>query len=148
MQVAIDTSVLVGILVPNDLWHERAVTLWQEIETHGHTAVYFDCVAAEMISVATRRYHEKKRHKELVPLFSRLKNHLPAHSITWILPNIQQHYDEVLNLMEDSGGGLNFNDALIAIACRERSIPAIASFDSDFDQINWLKRLSQVEDLA
>lgn len=50
--------------------------------------------------------------------------------------------------MRTSEGALNFNDALIALACRERNIPAIASFDSDFDTIEWLQRLSQPEDLG
>jgi len=42
---------------------------------------------------------------------------------------------------------LNFNDALIALACRERDIKAIASFDGDFDQVDWLRRLSTPEDI-
>jgi predicted nucleic acid-binding protein len=39
-------------------------------------------------------------------------------------------------------GVLNFYDALIALACREREIPVIASFDPDFDLIPWLNRLT------
>jgi predicted nucleic acid-binding protein len=49
--------------------------------------------------------------------------------------------------MESSGGVLNFNDALIALACREREIPVIASFDADFDQISWLRRWAKPEDV-
>jgi predicted nucleic acid-binding protein len=44
--------------------------------------------------------------------------------------------------MRSSGGELNFHDALIALACRDRDIPAIASFDADFYQVPWLRRLS------
>ena len=40
-----------------------------------------------------------------------------------------------------------FRDALIALACRERGISAIASFDADFDQVPWLKRIAQPEDI-
>ncbi len=47
----------------------------------------------------------------------------------------------------DSIGALNFNDALIALACRERGIPSIASFDADFDQVPWLRRLARPEDV-
>jgi predicted nucleic acid-binding protein len=43
---------------------------------------------------------------------------------------------------------MNFNDALIALACRERSIPAIASFDADFDDIAWFKRLHRPDDVT
>jgi predicted nucleic acid-binding protein len=39
-------------------------------------------------------------------------------------------------------------DALIALACREREIPAIASFDADFDQVAWLKRVAAPEDVC
>ncbi|MBI5350287.1 MAG: PIN domain-containing protein, partial [Chloroflexi bacterium] len=42
---------------------------------------------------------------------------------------------------------LSFNDALIALACRERDVPAIVSFDADFDQVKWLKRLARPEDV-
>jgi predicted nucleic acid-binding protein len=80
MQVVIDSSVLVGLLVPNDLWHQQSVALWKEIK-------------------------------------------------------------------RATNGALNFNDALIALACREREIPTIASFDADFDQITWL-RLAHPEDLT
>lgn len=50
--------------------------------------------------------------------------------------------------MRSGGGELNFNDALIALACRERGIPAIAGFDADFDRVPWLRRLARPEDLA
>jgi predicted nucleic acid-binding protein len=44
-------------------------------------------------------------------------------------------------------GARNFNDALLALACRERDIAAIASFDADFDRVAWLKRIAAPEDL-
>ena len=50
--------------------------------------------------------------------------------------------------MRSSSGALNFNDAIIALACRERGIPAIASFDADFDPIPWLRRLARPEDVT
>jgi len=36
MEVIIDSSVLVGLLVPNDVWHSRAVALWEGIKAAGH----------------------------------------------------------------------------------------------------------------
>jgi predicted nucleic acid-binding protein len=51
----------------------------------------------------------------------------------WLIPN---------RYMMRYSCALNFHDALIALACRERDIPAIASFDADFDQVPWLRRLS------
>lgn len=49
--------------------------------------------------------------------------------------------------MHSSDGKLNFNDALMALACRERAILVIASFDADFDLIPWLKRVASPGDL-
>lgn len=148
MQVVIDSSVLVGLLVTNDIWHTQAVTLWSHIEKMGHTSVYFDCVAAEAISVAVRRLHEKKYTAEMDAVLDQLNQRVPRKLITWIFPEVQRMYPTVIDLMRASKGALNFNDALIALACRERGIPAIASFDADFDSIDWLQRLSSPEDLT
>jgi predicted nucleic acid-binding protein len=53
-----------------------------------------------------------------------------------------------LALIEQTKGELNFNDALIVIACRERRIPRLASFDADFDKVAWLKRVASAGDLS
>lgn len=148
MQVAIDSSVLVALLVPNDVWHAQADALWNIVETSGHIGVYFDCVATEAISVATRRLYEKNLTAEVGALLDRLNDRVPQDTITWILPDAPRLYAEVLALMRSSAGAFNFNDALIALACRERGIPAIASFDPDFDQVTWLRRLARPEDVA
>jgi len=55
-------------------------------------------------------------------------------------------YDQVLALVEQSSGELNFNDALLALSCRNRGIPWVASFDADFDTVAWLKRLATPAD--
>ena len=148
MDVVIDSSVLVGLLVPNDLWHTQAVALWEAIKAAGHVGLYFDCVAAESISVAARRLHEKGLSTEVEALLDRLNDQVTSDAITWILPDVPRLYPEVLTLIRSSSGALNFNDALIALACRERGIAAIASFDNDFDEVPWLQRLAYPEDAA
>jgi predicted nucleic acid-binding protein len=65
----------------------------------------------------------------------------------WILPDVPRLYPAALDLIRSSAGALNFNDALIALACQERGIPAIASFDEDFDQVAWLRRLAGPVDI-
>ena len=148
MEVVIDSSVLVGLLVPNDLWHAQAVALWEEIKTDGHVGLFFDCVAAEAISAAARRLHEKGRTADVKALLERLNVQVPVKTLTWILPDVPRLYLAVLDLIRSSSGELNFNDALIALACRERDIHTIASFDADFDQVPWLHRLARPEDVA
>jgi predicted nucleic acid-binding protein len=81
-------------------------------------------------------------------LLDRLNDQVTGDAITWVLPDIPRLYPEVLTLIRSSSGALNFNDALIALACRERGIAAIASFDADFDGVPWLQRLAHPEDAA
>ena len=45
------------------------------------------------------------------------------------------------NLVQHTKGRLNFNDALIVVACRELGINTLLSFDADFDTIPDLTRL-------
>jgi len=141
MQIALDTSLLTGLLVPNDLWHTSALALWEEIKAAGATPVYFDCVAAETISVAVRRLREKHRLDDIEPVLEQIRTSIPHKAITWILPDVPDLFEETLTLVYSSKGELNFNDALIAISCRLRAIPAIASFDQDFDSLPWLRRI-------
>ncbi len=148
MRVAVDSSVLVALINPRDLWRQNAVALRTALLAREAELVYFDCVAAEAISAATRRLHEKSRLADVDRLLDRLSDQVPAEAITWILPDVPRLYPEVLNLIRSSSGELNFNDALIALACRERGIPAIGSFDADFDQVPWLYRLARPEDVV
>ena len=147
MEIVVDSSVLVGMLVPNDVWHDRTIELWATIEANGHSAVVLDCAAAESISVAVRRLHEKGLAADVPSLLDSLDVHIPYDTITWILSDARRLYFEILDLVRSSSGELNFNDALIALTCRERGIPAIASFDADFDRIPWLKRIARPEDI-
>jgi predicted nucleic acid-binding protein len=148
LQVAIDSSVLVGLINPDDLWRDQAVNLKSTLLDRGAELLYFDCVVVEAVSTATRRLHERKRQEDVAALLERLAKQVPSDTITWILPDVQRLYLTALDLMRISQGALNFNDALIALACRERGIPAIASFDVDFDSIAWLRRLSQPHDVT
>ena len=148
MEVAFDTSVLVGLLDPLDLWHVRAMALHSALKSAGFAGVYFDCVLAETISTTTRRLREKKRADEIEAVIDQIANGFPADVLTWVSLDIPDLYSEVLNLVRSSRGDLNFNDALIALACRDRQILHIASFDGGFDQVPWLRRVKRPGDLT
>ncbi len=147
MQIAIDACVLVALLNPRDLWHTQAKTLMEALHTANFAPMNFDCAVIEIASVLTRRLREKGHSDEVPAILDQLNTYLPPRLITWILPDVPYLYPEVLALMRTSEGELNFNDALMALACRERDIPAIASFDPDFDRVPWLKRLAEPGDL-
>lgn len=148
MKIAIDSSVLVALINPRDLWRDQALALRQALLELDVELFYFDCVATEAISAAVRRVHEKGQVTEVRALLDRLEAQVPHDSITWVLPDVPDLYSEALDLIRSSSGALNFNDALIVLACRDRGIPTIASFDPDFDQVSWLKRVAEPADLS
>ena len=71
-----------------------------------------------------------------------LKIRVPSAAITWILPDVPRLYDQILQVVRTSEGRFNFNDALIALTCGERSISVLASFDQDFDTSGTITRLA------
>ncbi|MBT3391336.1 MAG: type II toxin-antitoxin system VapC family toxin [Chloroflexi bacterium] len=148
MEIVIDTSVLVGMLVPNDHWHQQAVELGKAIQKQAHSPVYLDCVVAEALSVIVRRLEEKGLSAEIDSVLKKWNAQIPSDAISWVFPDVPRLYAETVGLVQSSAGALNFNDALISLACRERGIESIASFDHDFDQIDWLERLSVPEDIT
>jgi len=148
VNIVIDSSLVLALLVPNDKWHQQSLVLLDMLEDNGYTSIYLDCVASEAVSAAIRRLHEKQLYSEIPKLFERLESIVTADRLTWVLPDVPRLYTEILDLMRASSGALNFHDALIALACRDRQISLIASFDADFDQIHWLRRLSAPQDLS
>jgi len=147
MRAAVDASVLVGLINPRDHRRHQAMELYAALTAAEAELVYFDCVVSEAISTVARRLEEKNRHAEVEVALDRLNAQVSVESLTWILPDVPRLFQEVLRIIRSSSGALNFNDALIALACREREIEAIASFDEDFDQVDWLRRLAKIEDL-
>jgi predicted nucleic acid-binding protein len=148
IRIGIDTSVLIGLLDPRDVWHEPAMALKQTLIAHEADIAVFDCVLAEAISTMARRIHEQRRTSDLNRLVGRIESDYPINDILWILPDVPVLYTEIIDLVRASSGALNFNDALIALSCRHREIPLIASFDRDFDNLKWLQRIAQPDDLV
>jgi predicted nucleic acid-binding protein len=64
-QIGIDTSVPIGLLDPQDVWHDPATALQQAFKVHGASVAVFDCVLAEAISTMARRIHEQRRSTDL-----------------------------------------------------------------------------------
>ncbi len=146
-QIGLDTSVLIGLLDPKDMWHQPAVTLKHALQAHKVDVAVFDCVLAEAISTMARRIHEQRRTADLDQLTALILSNYPPDEILWVLPDVPMLYTEIIELVRSSGGELNFNDALIALSCRNRDVFLIASFDRDFERLTWLKRIAQPDDL-
>jgi predicted nucleic acid-binding protein len=146
-KVGLDTTFVLALIDAQDLWHQPAQQLQLALAASDIQTYIFDCVTAEVISALARRIHEKRRAANLPDLVAQLKSRFPTKALTWLYPDLPQHYEQVLALVEETGGERNFNDALILISCRNREIPYLASFDSDFDNREGLKRLALPDDL-
>jgi len=147
-QIGLDTSVLIGLLDAEDAWHEPAITLKQALRAGQADMAVFDCVLAEAISTIARRIYERRRTTDLDRLITHILTDYPTDDILWVLPDVPILYAEIIELVRSSRGEINFNDALIALSCRNRGISLIASFDRDFDRFEWLQRVAQPGDLS
>jgi predicted nucleic acid-binding protein len=140
--VAIDANVLVALADARDKWHSRATALRDALLAAGAELVYYDCVINEAVGVIGRRVEEQRRSDQFAHLLDGLLAVVPQEAITWIACSAQPLYRETLDLCRAHQGRLNFNDALIALKCREFGIHLILSFDGDFDDVDWLVRVS------
>ena len=148
IQLGLDTSYVLGLIDEQDIWHARALQLQVVLDAGDFHTSIFDCVLAEVISVLARRTHEQRRPSSFSDLAARIQSRFPAKSITWLYPDLPADYEAVLRLVAQTEGELNFNDALIAVACRKRGIAWLVSFDADFDRVPGLRRISQPADLS
>ncbi len=64
MHIALESSVLVGLLNPSDVWHKQALALQGAILKSDAEVIYFDCAIVEAISAVARRLHEMGRGGE------------------------------------------------------------------------------------
>jgi predicted nucleic acid-binding protein len=94
-----------------------------------------------------RRLQEQRRGEQFEALLDLLESLAPPERITWVSSMTQRLYLQVMALVREHGGVLNFHDALIALACRELGFQNIVSFDGGFDRVVWLKRLGSPDDV-
>jgi len=88
IQIGIDTSVLVGLFDPKDVWHGPAMALQQAFKRHGVHVAVFDCVLAEAISTMARRIREQRRSADLDQLLVQIANDYRQEDILWVSPDI------------------------------------------------------------
>jgi predicted nucleic acid-binding protein len=147
MRVAIDTVVLAALVDTRDKWHSAAVMLRDALKAERAEVSTFDPVLAETISLLARRLSEQKRLDQFGVVLDKLDLLAPLELITWVSPETPRLYPQIMALVRAHGGELNFNDALIALACQELGVQLIASFDRDFDRVDWLGRLETQGDV-
>ena len=73
MRVAVDTSVLVALFVPDDTWRSQAAALVTDLREDQASIIYFDCVVAEALSTAVRRLHERRQTERIPAVLQRFR---------------------------------------------------------------------------
>lgn len=138
--IVLDTSVLLALVDTRDKWHSAATTLRAAFKADHTGLIYLDAVINETVSVLARRLQEQRRAEQFAPLLDIIEGLAPPERITWVSGMTQRLYPEIMTLVREQAGVLNFHDALIALSCRELGIREIASFDGGFDRVVWLRR--------
>jgi predicted nucleic acid-binding protein len=146
-RVVLDTSVLVALVDTRDKWHRAATAIKDVPKARGVGLIYLDPVINETISVLARRLQEQRRGEQFEALLDLLESLAPPERITWVSAMTQGLYLQVMALVREHSGVLNFHDALIALACRDLGFKNIVSFDGGFDRVVWLKRLGSPDDV-
>lgn len=132
-ETVVDANILVALVDRRDKWHPQALAVRDALVDQYARLIYFDCVVNETVGVIGRRAEEQKRSEQFGELLDDLSRRIPTSSITWISREGERLHEQVLALCRAHGGRLNYNDALMAVYCREKDIRWIVSFDRDFD---------------
>jgi predicted nucleic acid-binding protein len=140
-KIIADTNVLVGLYDEKDVWNRQARRLMEEMRKASVDLVLLDCVANEVFTVLARRLREGKRQENLIPIFRKLKTDLSKDKITNSYQLIEINYNEIIDIIVESKGKINFHDALIITFAFSQNISFIASFDTNFDGITGITRL-------
>jgi predicted nucleic acid-binding protein len=142
-EVALDANVIVALLYDGDTYHERAKKLRTELKGAGHAIAILDFLLHEAVSVLCRRARERKTNPpDLRAALGVVQTWIDSGGVRCAGRESERLAREALHVILESGGVLNFNDALVVLLKREGSIERFASFDAGFDAIPQFERLS------
>ena len=140
--VVLDANVLVGILDQGDVLHARSMALIDRLKREGRSPRVLDVFLAEALSVLTRRaFQRKTTPPDLGRAVHQARAWRDAGEISFVSPWVETCFEDILGVMEESGGALNFNDALLVVLQRAELIEDVASFDSAFDRLPDFRRI-------
>lgn len=141
-EFVLDANVLVAYLYDGDSQHERARRLIERIEEE-HDCVLVDFLVYETLSVLCRRANERKINPpDLQKVVAEIRGWFDRGEVRFLAREAERFTTELLDVVAESGGLLNSNDALVVVLEREGAIDNFVSFDSGFDQVEGFQRIS------
>jgi len=138
----VDTSFVVAFMDKKDRHYKKALEIQGKIEKMGLELVCMDCVVNEVYSVMARKLVERGMSGEFSKVADLIDDFLRSVDVVSAYRYLPKLHFEVVDLMKQTEGRLNYHDALMALCCKREGINKIVSLDSDFDEIEWLERIS------
>ena len=141
--VVIDANVLVGFLDEHDSLFRQATALLERLRSDGHAPLLLDVLLGEALSVLCRRALERKASPpDLSRAITQVRLWLQSGEVAFVGPDQERLWPTMLDIVEETGGKVNVNDALLVALQREGSIGDVASFDAKLDTASGFRRVS------
>jgi predicted nucleic acid-binding protein len=144
--IVVDTSFLVALVDQKDSLHRTARAVDQSLPSE-IVRVFPDIVVMEALSVLARRTEERKQKSRPFPeILDNIRKIIPDESITWLSPDIPLIYSKFIEMLRQYEGRPNVNDCILARHLIQSKIGFLLSFDSDFDALPQIVRISESKD--
>ena len=135
-EIVLDANVIVALLYADDSQHVRAVQLTERLEAEGHSLVLIDLLVFEALSVLCRRAAQRKTAPpNLAVAVQTMRRWIDAGEVRFLAHESERLAGSVLDIVTETAGSLNANDALLVALQRERVIDTLATFDRGFESV-------------
>lgn len=142
-EVVLDANVIVALLDSADALAAQANTLGEQLQSEGADLVLLDVLVGEAVSVLCRRSRERRKDPpDIHEALTTVRRWADEGSIRWVAAEGQRLVGSVLDVVGETGGRLNFNDALLVVLQRDEVIGDVASFDTGFDTVPDFRRVA------
>lgn len=141
-RVLIDTNCFVSLIDSSDKWNRNSLEILNELKIYNVQIILTDIVLNETINVLCKRLENKGRSNEIGHFLNLIDDYYSSELIVWISEDIRKYHNQILDLIRNSNGLLNYNDSFLIAYMIENDIRNIISFDLDFGSINQINRIS------
>jgi len=129
--IALDANILIGLLDSSDIHNTRAESVYARIRESGDAPLTLDFVVQEAVSVLCRRSCERKRNAPDLPrVLDEVRGWFEQGQVAFMQREIENLYPGILDVIGQSGGKLNFNDAALVVLQQQGIIGDVATFDT------------------
>lgn len=139
-EILIDTNALISFFDSSDKWYQKIISIFEKLTHTPIQIIVTDIVLNETINVLCKRYENKNKSKEIEVLIKKIEKDYNE-NITWISEDIKIYHKEILKLVKNSLGLLNYNDCFLISYMLKNKIKYIISYDHDFDTIKGIVRI-------